>query len=66
LPHDLCYGYGEKGNTKERQMVDNQFYKDLVSKADMNKWLAAVFLRAVRVGGKEELGLSFSWGFAHK
>ena len=66
LPHDLCYGYGEKGNTKERQRVDNQFYHDLVNKAGMNKWIASTFLRAVRIGGKENLGLSFSWGFAHK
>jgi len=22
LPHDLCYGYGERGNTTERKTVD--------------------------------------------
>lgn len=60
LPHDLCYGYGDKGNTNERRQVDMQFYKDLVNKAGMNQWLASAFLRAVRVGGEEEFGMSFS------
>ena len=66
LPHDLCYGYGEIGNEIERQQVDKNFFNDLVTKAGMRKWLASVFLSAVRIGGAEELGLSFSWGFAHK
>lgn len=66
LPHDLCYAYGEKGNDIERQRVDLKFYSDLVTKADMKKWLASAFLEAVRVGGIEKFGLSFSWGFAHK
>ncbi len=66
LPHDLCYGYGELGNTIERKRVDVKFYSDLVTKAGMVKWCASAFLAAVRIGGAEELGLSFSWGFAHK
>ena len=66
LLHDLCYAYGEIGNEIEREQVDNNFYNDLVTKAGMRKWLASVFLSAVRIGGAEELGLSFSWGFAHK
>jgi hypothetical protein len=66
LPHDLCYAYGEPGNDIERKRVDVKFYSDLVTKAGMKKWLASAFLSAVRVGGKEELGLSFSWAFAHK
>ena len=66
LPHDLCYGYGELGNDIERKRVDVKFYSDLVTKAGMVTWCASAFLAAVRAGGVEELGLSFSWGFAHK
>ena len=66
LPHDLCYGYGEKGNEIERERVDLKFYSDLVTKAHMDKWRASAFLAGVRVGGAEIFGLSFSWGFAHK
>jgi len=66
LPHDLCYAYGEMGNDIERNRVDAIFYSDLVMKADMRAWCASAFLAAVRIGGEEEFGLSFSWGFAHK
>ena len=66
LPHDLCYGYGEPGNDMERQRVDLKLYSDLVNKAGMKKFLASVFLEAVRIGGAQELGFSFSWGFARK
>ena len=66
LPHDLCYAYGEQGNEIERERVDVKFYSDLVTKAGMKKWRASAFLIAVRIGGKEEFGLSFSWAFAHK
>ena len=66
LPHDLCYGYGESGNEAERKHVDENFYNDLVTKANMKEWFASAFLSAVRIGGIEEFGLSFSWGFAQK
>ena len=66
LPHDLCYGYGEPGNDIERKQVDETFYNDLVTKAGMIKWCASAFLAAVRIGGAEEFGLSFSWGFAYR
>jgi hypothetical protein len=66
LPHDLCYAYGQLGNGIERERVDVKFYSDLVNKAGMPQLFAAAFLAAVRVGGHEKLGLSFSWGFAHK
>jgi hypothetical protein len=66
LPHDLCYAYGEKGNEIERKRVDQKFYSDLVTKAGMKKWMASAFLTAVRAGGTEKFGLSFSWGFAHR
>jgi hypothetical protein len=56
LPHDLCYGYGERGDSSE----------NLVNKAGMKKWCASGFLAAVRIGGAQIFGLSFSWGFAHK
>lgn len=66
LPHDLGYAYGESGNDIERERVDLKFYSDLVTKAGMQKWQASAFLTAVRIGGAEVFGLSFSWGFAHK
>ena len=66
LPHDLCYAYGESGNDIERERVDLKFYSDLVTKAGMRKWRATAFLAAVRIGGAEEFGLSFSWAFARK
>jgi hypothetical protein len=66
LPHDLCYAYGELGNEVERKRVDVKFYSDLVTKAGMAEFLASAFLTAVSLGGHETLGLSFSWGFAHK
>ena len=66
LPHDLCYGYGELENDIERKRVDVKFYSDLLTKAGMIKWYASAFLAAVRIGGAEKFGLSFSWGFAHK
>ena len=66
LPHDLCYAYGEPGNDIEQERVDLKFYSNLVSKAGMQNWMASAFLAAVRVGGKEAFGFSFSWGFAVK
>ena len=66
LPHDLGYAYGEKGNEIERKRVDLKSYSDLVTKAGMINWQASAFLAAVRVGGSEAFGFSFSWGFASK
>ena len=66
LPHYLRYGYGDPGNDIKRKQVDETFYSDLVIKAGMRKWLASTFLSAVRMGGVEKFGLSFSWGFARK
>jgi len=66
LPHDLCYGYGEPGNEIERKRVDIKFYSDLVTKAGMSEWAASAFVAAVRIGGSEVFGLSFSWGFARR
>ncbi len=66
LPHDLAYGYGEPGNDIERERVDLKFYSDLVTKAGMKKWQASAFLAAVRIGGAEEFGFTFSWGFADR
>jgi hypothetical protein len=65
LPHDLRYAYGELGNSEERKRADTQFQDDLVTKAEMKEILSYCFLAFVRTGGAEELGLSFSWGFAH-
>jgi hypothetical protein len=66
LPHDLAYGYGQPGNHGERKRADDKFYNDLITGAGMKKWCATAFLAAVRIGGAEEFGLSFSWGFARK
>lgn len=66
LPHDLRYAYGEKGNEKERKEADEEFYDNLVNKAGMKEWCASAFLAAVRIGGRENFGLSFSWRFAEK
>lgn len=66
LPHDLRYAYGEPGNEAERKAADEELYQNLVNRAGMKKWCASAFLAAVRIGGVETFGLSFSWGFAHK
>jgi hypothetical protein len=66
LPHDLRYAYGETGNEMERKEADQELYHNLVNNAGMKEWCAAAFLAVVRIGGVEHLGLSFSWGFAHK
>jgi hypothetical protein len=66
LPHDLRYAYGEPGNENEREQADKAFYNDLVVKGGMKEWCASAFLLAVRLGGAEEFGLSFSWGFAQQ
>lgn len=66
LPHDLCYGYGEPGNKAERKVADDRFFNDLMEKAGMKRWMAAVFFAGVRIGGAEQFGLPFSWAFADK
>ena len=66
LPHDLGYAYGRSGDKDERKTVDEKFYTDLVNQAGMKAWCAKAFLAAVRVGGPEAFGLSFSWSFARK
>ncbi|MFH0728861.1 MAG: hypothetical protein V2B19_21310 [Pseudomonadota bacterium] len=66
LTHDLRYAYGEKDNEAERKEADEELYHNLVNKAGMKAWCASAFLVAVRIGGVEDFGLSFSWGFAHK
>jgi hypothetical protein len=66
LPHDLRYAYGEMGNEAERRKADEELYHNLVNRAGMKKWCASAFFTAVRIGGVETFGLSFSWGFAHQ
>ncbi len=63
LRHDLGYAYGNPGNEKERIQVDRNFQNELLS-AGANKYAAKAMFEAVRIGGKEELCLPFSWGFA--
>jgi hypothetical protein len=65
LPHDLRYAYGKPGDQRERERADKTFYHDLIAKAGMQKWLAAIFFVGVRIGGIERLKLPFSWAFAH-
>ncbi|MGD8389049.1 MAG: hypothetical protein PVG49_18020 [Desulfobacteraceae bacterium] len=66
LPHDLAYAYGEPGNKDERRRSDRKLERDLIERAGMAPWIAAMFHAGVRAGGSEELGLSFSWGFARR
>lgn len=66
LPHDIAYAYGETGDDREKEVADKLFEENLIKKAGMNSWTAKVFLAAVKIGGTEEFGLSFSWGFANK
>ena len=66
LPHDIGYAYGEPGNKKERKVVDLNFKSNLNKKCSMFLGIAAIFYRAVRIGGIGKLSLSFSWGFAVK
>ena len=63
LRHDLGYAYGDPGNGNERLEVDRKFRADLMS-AGADEFAAKAMFNAVRVGGKEELCLPFSWGFA--
>jgi hypothetical protein len=63
LRHDLGYAYGEPGNKDERLIVDEKFQNDLVN-GGASGFAAKAMFDAVRVGGKEELCLTFSWGFA--
>lgn len=66
LRHDLCYAYGEVGNDIEKERVDLKFKSDLITKCNMDLWLAEIFHKAVRIGGEEYLGLSFSWAFGKR
>ena len=66
LPHDIGYAYGDIGNKEERKYIDYLFFHNLIHLAGMKPWLASVFMNAVKLGGAEELGLPFSWGFAMK
>ena len=63
LRHDLGYAYGDPGNREERLEVDWKFHDDLI-RAGAGEFSAKAMFNAVRVGGKEELCLPFSWGFA--
>jgi len=62
LRHDLGYAYGNPANEKERLQVDRNFQNELLS-TGANKYAAKAMFEAVRIGGKEELRLPFSWGF---
>ena len=64
LIHDLQYAVGKPGEDNEKYQADVLFRNNLIEKAGMKPWLADVFLKAVEIGGGEEFGLSFSWGFA--
>ena len=65
LPHDLAYAYGDPGNARERKDADLAF-RDSLEDAGMFSFFASRFYDAVRIGGAEELGLSFTWAFARK
>ncbi len=63
LRHDLGYAYGDPGNEEERIRVDKKFQNGLLD-GGASEFAAKAMFNAVRVGGKEELCLPFSWGFA--
>ena len=63
LRHDLGYAYGNPGNEEERLLVDKKFQNELRD-GGASEFAAIAMFDAVRVGGKEELCLPFSWGFA--
>jgi len=63
LQHDLGYAYGDPGNQAERLTVDRKFQIDLLG-GGASGFAAKAMFDAVRLGGKEELCLPFSWGFA--
>jgi hypothetical protein len=63
LRHDLGYAYGDPGNEEERIRVDKKFQNDLLD-GGANEYAAKTMFDAVRVGGKEEHCLPFSWSFA--
>ncbi len=63
LRHDLGYAYGDPGNEEERILVDKIFQNELLG-GGASAFAAKAMFDAVRVGGKEELCLPFSWGFA--
>ena len=65
LPHDIQFAYGQKGNKKEEAMANSAFYNTLID-IGVAPWKAWTALKIVEVGGAEELGLSFSFGFANK
>ena len=63
LRHDLGYAYGDPGNKEERLIVDRKFQNDLLN-GGASEFAAKAMFDAVRIGGKEELCLPFSWSFA--
>jgi len=63
LRHDLGYAYGDPGNKEERLIVDRKFQIDLLD-GGASEFAAKAMFEAVRLGGIEELCLSFSWSFA--
>jgi len=63
LRHDLGYAYGDPGNKEERLIVDRKFQNDLLD-GGASEFAAKAMFDAIRVGGKEELCLLFSWSFA--
>jgi len=63
LRHDLGYAYGDPGNEEERLIVDEKFQNDLLG-GGASEFAAKAMFDAVRIGGKEELCLPFSWSFA--
>ena len=64
LVHDLAYAYGELGDSEERKNADRIFYHNLIKIGKFNPLIAKLCYLAVRVGGHQEYGFSFTWGFA--
>ena len=61
MKHDLKYIYGISGDKSARFRADTELEDDLIYEAKVSPWIAEKFFYSVRVGGREELGLAFSW-----
>lgn len=60
--HDLKYWAGRPGEDVERLIADAELLIDIARRVGSH-CIAESMFQAVRVGGHEVFGLSFSWGF---
>lgn len=71
LPHDLAFAYGTLGREDEEKqeaewkVANDRFERECVTIALASPDDAAFARQLVERGGREELHLPWSWGFAH-